>query len=145
MATRSLHKKRIDNSSLFLTGLRRYVVVGAIATGVDWAVFSVLVFVMDWHYLLGGVVSFLVATLAGYLSALRLVFRGGRHERWVEIVFVYLVALFGFAMHTGTLLVLVDWLQMHVFLAKAAATVVTFLWNFAARYFWIFSREASNA
>ena len=133
------------NGAPFLTSMRRYVLVGLIATGVDWAVFSVLVFVMDWHYLLAGVVSFLVATLAGYLSGLRLVFRGGRHERWVEIVFVYLVSLIGFAMHAGTLLILVDWLQMHVFLAKAAATVVTFLWNFVARYFWIFDRETSNA
>lgn len=145
METDSLLKTRVANGSLFMTSLRRYVVVGAIATGVDWAVFSVLVLLMDWHYMLGGVVSFLVATLAGYLSGLRLVFRGGRHQRWVEVVFVYLVSLFGFAMHAGTLLVLVDWLQAHVFLAKAAATVVTFLWNFAARFFWIFDRETSNA
>ena len=125
--------------------MRRYVWVGVIATAVDWALFSVLVFVMDWHYLLSGVLSFLVATLAGYLSGLRLVFRSGRHKRWVEILFVYLVSLLGFAMHAGVLIMLVGWLQMHVFMAKAAATVVTFLWNFAVRYFWIFEREASNA
>ena len=128
-----------------MTSLRRYIVVGAIATGVDWGVFSVLVFVMDWHYLLGGIVSFVVATFAGYLSGLRLVFRSGRHQRWVEIAYVYLASILGFAFHAGTMVVLIDWLQMHLFLAKVAATAVTFLWNFAARYFWIFDEKSSNA
>jgi putative flippase GtrA len=144
MLTPTINSKREVGGLSFLASLRRYFAVGAIATAVDWAIFSFLVFVMDWHYLLGGIVSFLVATFAGYLSGLRLVFRGGRHARWAEIAFVYLVSFFGFAMHAGALLVLVGWLQFNVFLAKAAATVVTFLWNFAMRYFWIFERPDTN-
>lgn len=128
-----------------MTSLRRYLLVGVIATAVDWTLFSILVFAMDWHYLLGGAVSFVVATFAGYLSGLRLVFRSGRHQRWVEIVFVYLASILGLAIHSGVLFVLVGWLQMHVFTAKVVATAVTFLWNFATRYFWIFDRETSNA
>ncbi len=145
MVTRYLNKRPIRDDSRLITSLRRYLVVGVIATGVDWALFSLFVFVMDWHYLLGGTVSFVVATFAGYLSGLRLVFRSGRHQRWVEIVFVYVASILGLAIHTSTLVVLVGGLQTHLFLAKAAATAVTFLWNFAARYFWIFDRETSNA
>ena len=129
----------------FLIGLRSYLLVGVIATGVDWALFSLFVFGMDLHYLLAGTVSFIVATFAGYLSGLRLVFRGGRHKRWVEIVFVYLASIFGLALHMGALVALVEWLQLHIFLAKIAATAVTFLWTFATRYFWIFERDTSNA
>ena len=131
--------------SKFLTSLRRYILVGIIATGVDWALFSIFVFVMDWHYLLGGTVSFIVATFAGYLSGLRLLFRSGRHKRWMEITFVYLASVFGLVLHMGALVVLVDWLQLHLFLAKVGATAVTFLWNFATRYFWIFETDTSNA
>ena len=128
-----------------MTSLRRYIVVGVIATGVDWALFSVFVYVMDWHYLLSGTISFVVATFAGYLSGLRLVFRSGRHKRWVEVVFVYVASVLGLAMHAGTLVLLVSGWQMHLLLAKVAATGVTFLWNFATRYYWIFDREGSNA
>lgn len=131
--------------SQFLTGLRKYVLVGIIATGVDWALFSLLVFVLNWNYLLAGIVSFVVATFAGYLSGLRLVFRGGRYPRWVEIAFSYIASLLGFAMHLAVLFVLASWLDVHVFVAKAVATGVTFLWNYAARFFWIFERERSNA
>ncbi len=133
------------NVSEFVTSLRRYVLVGAVATGVDWVLFSIFVFAMEWHYLLAGTVSFIVATFAGYVSGLRVLFRSGRHKRWVEIAFVYLASIFGFALHMGALAVLVDWLQLHLFLAKVVATAVTFLWNFAARYFWIFERNTSNA
>ncbi len=129
----------------YFSGLRKYVLVGVIATGVDWVLFSILVFLMDFHYLLAGLVSFVVATLAGYLSGLQLLFRGGRHKRWVEIVFVYVASLFGLALHMGTMMVLADWLFLHLLLAKVAATAVTFLWNFSCRYFWIFERDTSNA
>lgn len=133
------------DTSKFLTGLRSYLLVGIIATGVDWALFSILVFAVDLHYLLAGTVSFVVATFAGYLSGLRLVFRSGRHSRWVEIAYVYLASLIGMAMHVGALVALVEWLHLHVLLAKIVATAVTFVWNFAARYFWIFERDAPNA
>ena len=131
--------------SKFITSLRKYILVGAIATGIDWALFSIFVFVMDLHYLLAGTASFIVATFASYLSGLRLVFRSGRHKRWMEIAFVYLASILGLVLHMGALVALVDWLQLHLFLAKVAATGVTFLWNFTARYFWIFERDTSNA
>ena len=129
----------------FLIGLRSYLLVGVIATGVDWALFLILVFVVDLHYLLAGIVSFIAATFAGYLSGLRLMFRSGRHSRWVEITYVYLASIFGLALHMGALVALVEWLHLHIFLAKTVATAVTFLWNFAARYFWIFERDTPNA
>lgn len=131
--------------SKFLKGLRSYLLVGVIATGVDWALFSVLVFAIDVHYFFAGTVSFVAATFAGYLSGLRLVFRGGRHKRWIEITFVYLASIFGLVLHMGALVALVEWLHLNIFLAKAAATAVTVFWNFAARYFWIFERDPSNA
>jgi putative flippase GtrA len=137
-------KPASGDASHFFAGLRRYVAVGLIATGVDWVVFSCLVFVFDWHYLPAGIVSFLIATFAGYLSGLRWVFRSGRFQRWVEVAFVYLVSFLGFAMHTGTLVVLVSWMHTHMFVAKVVATAITFLWNYAARYFLIFDRETAN-
>jgi len=144
MAKQYSQSRPIPGSSQYLTGLRRYLVVGVIATAIDWVLFSVFVFTLEWHYLLGGTVSFLVATLAGYLSGLRLLFRGGRHQRWAEIALVYLVSVLGLAIHMGTLVVLAGWLQTHLFFAKAVATGVTFLWNFSTRYFWIFDMESSG-
>lgn len=135
----------MSDFSRILTSLRKYLIVGVIATGVDFAIFVILVFVMDWHYLLGGTVSFIVATFAGYLAGLRLVFRGGRHRRWVEIAFIYIASILGLALHLGVLVVFADWLGFHVLIAKVVATAATFLWNFAARYFWIFERDTSNA
>lgn len=125
--------------------MRRYFVVGLIATGVDWILFSILTFGMDWNYLLAGALSFIIATFAGYVSSLRLVFRGGRHKRWVEIGLIYLASALGLAVHLGVMLVLAGWLGLNVFLAKVAATVATFLWNFATRYLWIFHRDEPSA
>lgn len=145
MNTHQPYKSLTDEHSQLVRSMRRYFVVGLIATGVDWILFSILTFGMDWNYLLAGALSFIAATFAGYLSSLRLVFRGGRHKRWVEIALIYLASALGLAVHLGVMLLLAGWLGLHVFLAKVAATAATFLWNFATRYFWIFHREDKSA
>lgn len=133
-----------DEHSQLIRSMRRYFVVGVIATAVDWVLFLILTFSLDWNYLLSGALSFIVATFAGYLSALRLAFRGGRHKRWVEIALIYLASVLGLAVHMGVMLVLAGGLGLNVFLAKVAATAATFLWNFATRYYWIFDREKAS-
>ncbi len=135
----------LDDHARLVRSMRRYFFVGLIATGVDWVLFSILTFGMNWHYLLAGAFSFIVATFAGYVSSLRLVFRGGRHKRWVEIGLIYLASALGLAVHLGVMLLLVGWLGLNVLLAKVAATAATFLWNFATRYLWIFHREDASA
>lgn len=125
--------------------LQKYVLVGVIATAVDWIIFSILIFAMDFHYLFAGVFSFLVATLAGYWSGLKLLFQHGRYRRWVEMTFIYVTSALGFVLHAGALLLLAGWLEMHWFLAKVVATAATFFWNFSARYYWIFSRSTLDA
>ncbi len=128
-----------------LRSLGWYLFVGAIATGVDWALFAFFVFVLDWHYMAGGSVSFILATYAGYLAGLRLVFRRGQRGRMLEITYIYIASLVGLIIHAASLAVLVSWLDTHLFVAKMIATGVTFLWNFAARYFWIYDQRVSNA
>jgi len=135
----------MDDQAQLIRSMRRYFVVGLIATGVDWVLFSILIVVLDWNYLLAGALSFIVATFAGYVSSLRLVFRGGRHKRWVEIGLIYLASALGLAVHMGVLLVLAGWLGLNVFVAKVAATGATFLWNFSTRYLWIFHRDDARA
>jgi len=144
MSTDQPYSRLADEHSQLIQSMRRYFVVGIIATGVDWILFSILTFGMDWNYLLAGALSFIVATFAGYLSSLLLVFRGGRHKRWVEIGLIYLASALGLAVHLGVMLLLAGWLGLNVFFAKVAATAATFLWNFATRYYWIFDRENTN-
>lgn len=144
MKAHPAYKNLTTEDSPLIKSMRRYFVVGVIATATDWTLFSILTFGMDWNYLLAGAVSFVVATFAGYLSGLRLVFRGGRHKRWLEIGLIYLASMLGLAVHMGVLLLLAGWLGLNVFFAKVAATAATFLWNFATRYYWIFDREATR-
>ena len=105
----TLQPSPMDDHAQLIRSMRRYFVVGLIATGVDWVLFSILIVVLDWNYLLAGALSFIVATFAGYVSSLHLVFRGGRHKRWVEIGLIYLASALGLAVHMGVLLVLAGW------------------------------------
>lgn len=120
--------------------MQRYAVVGCTGTLVDWALFALLLYGLDWQYLLAATLSFMVATLVNYLLSLFWVFRGGRHARHLEITLIYLVSAIGLLVNLAVLYLLVEWAAMHVFLAKVLASLSAFLWNFSARYLWVFER-----
>ena len=129
---------RLRRSAAWVAMLR-YSVVGMTGTFVDWLLFALLVYVLDWHYMLAGTLSFILATLVNYLLSLKWVFTGGRHARHREITLVYLASAVGLLINLGVLYGLVEFLALHLFLAKVLASLSAFLWNFSARYFWIFA------
>lgn len=122
-----------------LHAMSRYVVVGSTATLVDWLLFALFLYVLDWHYMLAGGISFILATLLNYLLSVKWVFVGGRHSRRKEVTLIYVASGVGLLINLAVLYSLVEWLALHVFLAKVLASTSAFLWNFSARYFWIFS------
>lgn len=126
--------------SPYVSGLIRYVFVGGIATGTDLLVFAILTLAWDWQYLVAGAISFLFGTASSYIFGLLFVFRGGRHARPIEVALVFLSSGIGLALHTAALYSMVEWLYIPVFLAKVLAALVTIVWNFSSRFFWIFSR-----
>lgn len=121
-----------------MRSMTRYAVVGSTGSVCDWLLFALLHFSLDLHYLLAGTISFIIATLVNYLLSLRWVFEGGRHQRHTEAAMIYLASGVGLLINLAALFMLFEWLGLHVFLAKVLASLAAFLWNFSARYLWIF-------
>jgi putative flippase GtrA len=132
--------RRIIQPDLLRT-LFRYVFVGGLGAIADWTIFAGLVYLADWHYLFAGTLSFVLATLLNYGLGLAWAFQGGRHVRHLEILYVYLASLVGLLINLSVLFLLYEWAQFHLLLSKVLASGFAFLWNFSARYFWIFGRR----
>ena len=124
----------------FIKTLSRYAVVGSTGSVSDWAIFAFLLYVLDWYYMLAGTLSFVLATLINYLLSILWVFNSGRHARHLEVTLIYLVSAIGLLINLAALYLLVEWAAIHVFAAKILASVSAFLWNFTARYLWVFER-----
>lgn len=124
--------------------IARYFVVGGVCVLVDLAVFSVLIYGAEWHYLLAAPISFTVATYINYHLGIRHVFESGvRFFKYQEIGLVFLVSAVGLVINQISLYVLVEFFQINPVAGKIMATGVIFFWNYGARRYFIFAKRDS--
>lgn len=122
----------------------RYLVAAGAGAATDFVLFALLVYAADIHYLWAGVGSFMVSTLANYLVSVRLVFRSGtRFPRPLELTVVYAVSATGLCWHQLILFAAIEWLDMHVLVAKLVATGLVFFWNYFVRRNFVFAARRS--
>lgn len=126
--------------STFFKAALKYFFVGGLSAIIDWSMFAVLRFGIDLHYLLSGTFSFLVATAANYYMSSRFVFEPGRRGRNEKILLLYLVSGIGLGFHLVILSVGVNVVELHDMWAKIIATGAVFIWNFSARYYFVFPK-----
>jgi putative flippase GtrA len=119
---------------------RRYFVVGGVSALADWAVFALMLYVFELHYLLAATVSFILATALNYLLSVRYVFGNGRRDRNQRIFLLYAVSIVGVGFNLGLLTVGINFLDLHPMLSKVLATGAVFGWNFVARYYLVFQK-----
>ena len=127
-------------NSDFGRAAQRYLVVGGLSALVDWGIFALMLFGFELHYILAGTISFVLATGLNYYLSVRFVFGSGRRRRSERIVLLYLVSVVGVIFNLGLLSVGIDVLDLHPMLSKILATGLVLVWNFAARYFFVFSK-----
>lgn len=117
---------------------QKYFVVGGLSALIDWVFFAALLYLLGFHYLVAGILSFTLATAANYFLSVRFVFGVGRRKRAERIVLVYLVSLLVLGFNLGILMLGIDVLHLHEMIAKIIATGMAFGLNFVGRYYYVF-------
>ena len=121
----------------------RYVVVGAVATAVDFATLMLLVEAAGIHYLLANACGFTTGLVTNYLLSVRWVFSCRTAEsRMAEFLIFAAVGVVGLGISEGCMYLGVDIFGLDYRAAKAASVVCTLVWNFAVRRLLLFRRRA---
>ncbi len=129
-----MEKQKAPWNSPQLRELFLYLIVGGLATLVEWAGFWVLDSGLHLHYLLATTLAFAVSTFANWAFGRLLVFKRREGQSLgKEIVSVYLAAAVGLLLSLGIMYVLVDLLHFVKMLSKIAATVLVFAYNYLIR------------
>ena len=91
-----------------------------------------------WNFFLSNTVAFILANFVAYALNRAWVFQPGRHSRWKEIVYFYLVS--GVAFGAGTPLgsVIVARLAINEYLVFLFVLVMSVMVNFLGRKYWVF-------
>ena len=125
-----LNKLRtILRSDLFL-----YLIVGALATIVEWSGFWIFFDMLQIQYLLATALAFVFSTFANWLLGRILVFRGKQDQSLLkELLSIYLTSIGGLLLNLGIMYVMVDFCSIQEMIAKITATVLVFSYNYLIR------------
>ena len=116
-------------SDLFL-----YLIVGGLATIVEWAGFWIFCDTLHIQYLLATALAFVFSTFANWFFGRLLVFRGKQNQPLLkEIASIYLTSLGGLILNLIIMYVMVDFLYIGEMVAKITATILVFSYNYLIR------------
>lgn len=119
----------ILRSDLFL-----YLIVGALATIVEWSGFWIFFDMLQIQYLLATALAFVFSTFANWLLGRLLVFRGKQNQSLLkELLSIYLTSIGGLLLNLGIMYMMVDFCSIQEMIAKITATVLVFSYNYLIR------------
>ena len=92
-----------------------YLIVGGLATIVEWGCFYLLGNFLGIHYLVATALAFIVSTFANWLFGKWMLFKNSH------------------GIFKGIMWLAVEWCSVHKMVAKIIATGIVFFWNFLIR------------
>ena len=122
-----------------------YVLVGGLATVVEWLFFRLFDGVMHIQYLVATVLAIIISTFSNWLFGRLLTFRGAQKGNLLlEIGKVYAASVIGLLLNLLLMWIMVDLLGLVVWekmLAKIIATGLVFLYNYLIRVLVIYRQK----
>lgn len=122
-----------------LRDLFSYLIVGGIATLVEWIFFYIFSYSLHINYLLATTIAFAISTAANWLAGRLLTFRHAEKQPILkELGKIYAVAIIGLGLNLLLMYLLVQMVAVPKMAAKMITTVLVFGWNFIIRKIWIY-------
>jgi putative flippase GtrA len=101
--------------------------------------------VLEIHYFVAAIISFVVATAINYILSVVFVFEAGaRFSRGHEVLLVFLVSFFGLVINQTSLALAVEWADTGKIAGKLIGTGTTFAWNYSVRNWFVFAGRPSS-
>lgn len=143
--------------SKLIEQILKFAVVGGISFVVDFLVYGVSCNVLGIHYIIAGVLGFVISVIVNYLLSMKFVFKSKDDmSKGSEFVIFVILSLIGMVLNSVILFVCIDLLYMHwIWLqsiinieimnlaAKIVATAIVMVYNFVTRKIFLEKKEES--
>lgn len=120
-----------------------YLIVGGIATIVEWAMFYLLDSIGSINYALATTIAFAVSTFANWAAGRLILFKGTGHL-FAELAKIYMTSIAGLFMNLLIMWIAIDVIGIPNFLSKVIATGIVFFWNFIIRKLLIYRSDCHD-
>ena len=123
----------------------RYLVTGGLAFFVDFGLFALCLYLLDWHYLLANLVGLVAGLVLNYALSILWVFTACKRtlekKKVAEFTLFTLVGIAGVGINQLLMYLMVDGLDLNVMLSKMVAAILVLMWNFGARKLILFKKK----
>lgn len=120
----------------------RYIFVGGTAFAVDFFFLYFFSDICHIHYLISGILSFIISVMVNYWMSTQWVFnQDGSNNRFMEFNMFLLISTIGLVFTEILLWFFTDIMGMYYLISKIIAAVIVLFWNFLARRVMFYGRD----
>lgn len=122
-----------------------YLIVGGLATLVEWAAFWLFDELCGIQYLAATALAFALSTFANWAFGRLLVFKKKEGmSLWKELAAIYAASIVGLLFNLAIMFVLVQFLSVPEMISKMTATIIVFIYNFLIRKLVIYKTKKTD-
>lgn len=110
-----------------------YLIVGGLATVVEWGMFYVLNQCISVHYMAATPLAFVFSTFANWAFGRLILFHTTNQSTAKELIKIYIVSIIGLLLNIAIMFVSIEKLGLKEMPSKIFATALVFIWNFLIR------------
>ncbi|ALI99892.1 GtrA family protein [Rufibacter tibetensis] len=111
----------------------RFVLVGGVCAGFDFACYAILVDYMHINYLAANIISTTLAIILNYFMSKKWVFNTSKYSFKYEFVSFVILSLIGLLLNLGLIIVFVERLHLDPLIGKLLAIGLVAVFNFVSK------------
>lgn len=123
---------KIKNNKL-LTQIIKFIIVGGIATIIDYIIFFVLHELLKLPTLPSNITSFTISVIYNYIASVKWVFDVKKDDPKKQFIIFLVLSIIGLLINTAIVYITIDILKWYSLICKVIATGIVMVFNFITR------------
>lgn len=126
--------KRIKNNKELIIQINKFILIGGIATIIDWIVYYILYNFLGINPLIANILSFCISVIYNFIASVKWVFKVDKNKG-KKIIFIEFIffSLIGLLLTELLLWIGIDIMGLNAMLIKVTATAIVMVFNFVTR------------
>lgn len=130
-------KKLSDKGQKLLMQIFKFIIVGGIATIIDWIIYYLLYNYLGFDPLVANILSYLLATIYNYFGSVRYVFKVNDKSIKKTFTIFLILSLVGLLLSELLIYLMINILLMNKMLSKIISTLLVMIFSFITRKYFL--------
>mgnify|MGYP002621527726 CR=1 FL=1 len=125
--------KLSDKNEKLLIQIIKFIIVGGIATIIDWIIYYLLYNYVNIKPLYANIISYSISTIYNYLASIKIVFDVKKNDFKRNFIIFVIFSLMGLLLSEMLIYLMIDKLSFNKMISKILSTIIVMIFNFITR------------